>query len=419
MLRVEHRFMIKTLYQRGLSISEIAEITGHNRRTIRKVVNGPVSPGPQKRQARGSKLDPFVPHLKKRIDEGVLNCNKLLDEIKKQGYTGSKSLLKSFVQPYREARQAQATVRYETEPGEQAQVDWGHFGFIEHNGRRRKLYAFVMTLGWSRASYLEFTVSADAAWWLRCHVHAFEYFGGVPKVILHDNLKTAVLNRDADGTIHWNERYLDFAGYYGFTPKACQPYRAQTKGKVESGVKYVRGNFWPGTQYLDLADLNNQARSWLDETANPRIHGTTGEAPYTRLPLEQLQPLLGKPAYDTSLISFRRSTKDCFVSYDGNYYSVPCQYAHKTLKLKESDTGQLQILNVQDEVIAEHQLVTGHNQRIAVPKHYAGIEQRSAAAKRPVARQIKPAESLAGLPLAPSVETRPLSWYDELLEVAA
>jgi len=419
MLQVEDRFMIKDMHRRGLTISDIARITGHDRKTIRAVLNGPVSPPPQKRKARVKKLDPFVPYLKTRIDEDVLNCNKLFDEIRRQGYQGGKSLIKSFVQPYREERRQEATRRFETLPGEQAQVDWGHFGFIQHYGRRRKLYGFVMTLGWSRASYLEFTISADMAWWLRCHVHAFRYFGGVPRVVLHDNLKTSVLDRDADGTIHWNARYLDFADYYGFTPRACRPYRAQTKGKVESGIRYVRGNFWPGLKYVDLADLNRQALDWLDFTANVRIHGTTGEVPFERLPLEQLQLMGSKPDYDTSLIAFRRSTKDCFISYDGNYYSVPAEYARKTLTVKETEEGQLLVLNAQDHEIARHRVVQGHNQRIVVPAHYENIRSSSRPARRPSAIQLLSTEGWASLlPPAPEVEVRPLCWYDQILEVA-
>jgi transposase len=417
MLKLEHRIMIKDLSQRGLSISMIAEVTGYNRRTVRKVVNGPLSVPAKKRKPRKSKLDPFVPYLLKRIQEGVLNCSKLYDELKKQGYQGGRSLVKNFVQPHREAQRQVATVRFETEPGEQAQVDWGHFGFIEHRGVRRKLYVFVMTLGWSSAMYIEFTVSADAAWWLRCHMHAFAYFGGVPQVVLHDNLKTAVLSRDGDGAIHWNQRYLDFAGYYGFTPKACRPYRAQTKGKVESGVKYVRGNFWPGLAYVDLADLNRQARDWLDLTANVRIHGTTGEVPFSRLPLETLQPTLSKPVYDTSLITFRRATKDCFVSYEGNYYSVPSEDAGKTLQVIETEAGELLILNAYDQPVAEHRLVSGRHQRITVRAHYANIRQNQVPTRRPVAVQLSAPVSLADLPAAPEVETRPLTWYDQLAEV--
>jgi transposase len=417
MLKVEDRFMIKDMYRRGISISEIARQTGHDRKTIRSILNGPVNPPPQKRKERTKKLDAFVPYLEQRIAEGVLNCNKLFDEIRRQGYEGGKSLVKTFVQPHREARRQEATVRFETLPGEQAQVDWGHFGYIQHHGRRRKLYGFVMTLGWSRASYLEFTVSADAAWWLRCHVHAFRYFGGIPRVVLHDNLKTAVLERDADGTIHWNPRYLDFADYYGFTPKACQPYRAQTKGKVESGVRYVRGNFWPGLKFVDLADLNEQAWDWLDTTANVRVHGTTGEVPFSRLPLEPLQPLDGKPDYDTSLTTFRRATKDCLVSYDGNYYSVPWQYARKSVEVKETEDEQLIILNMQDDEVARHSVVHGRNQRIFVAAHYEGLRSNSRPVRRPTAIQVSLPESRAGLPIAPQVEARPLSWYDQTLEV--
>jgi len=418
MLKVEERVMIKDQYRRGVTISDIARETGHDRKTIRAIVKGPTIP-PRKRKGRAKKLDPFVPYLEKRIEEGVLNCNKLLEEIQKRGYQGGKSLLKTFVQPYRQARRPEATVRFETEPGEQAQVDWAHFGYIEHRGRRRKLYAFVMTLGWSRASYLEFTVSIDAAWWLRCHLHAFHYFGGMPRVILHDNLKTSVLGREADGRIVWNVRYLDFADYYGFTPRACRPYRAQTKGKVESGVRYVRGNFWPGLRFIDLLDLNRQAWDWLDNTANLRVHGTTGEVPFDRLPLEGLLPLDGKPDYDTCLIGFRRSSKDCFVSYDGNYYSVPADYARKTLQVKETEDSQLIVSDAQDGEIARHRLAEGRNLRVAVSTHYAPLRCGSRPVRRRGAIQVPAPPSEPFLPAAPEVETRPLAWYDQILEVAS
>lgn len=418
MLKVEDRFMIKDLYRKGVTISEIARITGHDRKTIRTILNGPVNPLAPKRKTRARKLVAFVPYLEKRLGEGVFNCSKLLDELRAQGYQGGKSLVKDFVQPYREARRQEATVRFETLPGEQAQVDWGHFGFIEHHGHRRRLYAFVMTLGWSRASYVEFTTSTDAAWWLRCHVHAFHYFGGVPQVVLHDNLKTAVLNRGADGTVHWNPRYLDFAHYYGFTPQACQPYRAQTKGKVESGIRYLRGNFWPGLTFVGLADLNQQVWEWLDMTANRRIHGTTGETPFARLPLEQLQSLGDKPDYDTSLICFRRASKDCFVSYEGNYYSVPSQYAQKTLELKETESGWLRVLHAQDDEIARHQLLSGHGRRSIEPAHYAQVRYHTPPTRRPAATQLPPRQSWDALPIAPQVEVRPLGWYDRVLEMA-
>jgi transposase len=419
MLQVEERFMIKDLYRRGISISEIARITGHDRKTVRTLLHEPLQPPHRECKARPRKLDPFAPYLEKRIAEGVLNASKLFGELQAQGYQGGKSLVKDFVQPWREARRRQATVRFETEPGEQAQVDWGHFGLIQHHGHQRRLYAFIMTLGWSRAMYLEFTIAADAAWFLRGHLHAFQYFNGAPHQVLHDNLKSAVLSRDADGTIHWNPRYLDFAYYYGFTPRACQPYRAQTKGKVESGIRYVRGNFWPGLRFVDLADLNQQARHWLDTVANVRVHGTTGEIPCARLPLEGLQSLFGKPDYDTSLITYRRSTRDCLVSYDGNYYSVPAEYARQLLTVKECESGELIVLNAQGNEIAHHRLVSGYNQRIFVPAHYQDLHPHTRPLKSAVAAQVQPAEPITSLPPAPEVETRPLRWYEQLLEVVA
>ena len=204
------------------------------------------------------------------------------------------------MQPYRSAPRQRTTVRFETLPGQQAQVDCGYFGFIEHAGQRRRLYAFVMTLGWSRMLYVEFTVSTDAAWWLRGHLHAFHYFGGVPAEVLHDNLKTAVSARQ-DGQVHWHPRYLDFAGYYGFTPRACQPYRAQTKGKVESAVRYLRYNFWPGLRFTDLADLNRQVRDWLDLTAN------------VRLPAAWLISRLPSPDPKPTMTPCLASATDCYV----------------------------------------------------------------------------------------------------------
>jgi transposase len=416
MLDVEERFMIKDLHRQGVTISEIARRTGHDRKTIRTLVTEPLVLTPRKRKCKVRKIDPFVPYLVKRIEQGVLNAQKLYQELLAQGYTGKDRAVRTFVHPYREEHQRQATLRFETEPGQQAQVDWGSFGATDYHGRQRRLYAFVMTLGWSRAMYLEFTVSADAAWWLRCHLHALHYFNGAPREVLHDNLKTAVLSRTADGKVHWHPRYLDFASYYGFSPRACRPYRAQTKGKVESGIKYVRGNFWPGLVYSDLADLNRQALHWLDTVANQRVHGTTREVPFERLSQEDLLPLSGKADYDTSLISYRRSTKDCLVSYEGNYYSVPFVYAQQQLMLKESEAGELFIYTLDGLEIAHHFLAVGSRQRVVVAGHYHGLPIVGSHKKRAGAVQ-QPAYSPFGLaPDAPQVEKRSLAHYAQWLE---
>jgi transposase len=412
--------MIRDMHNRGLSISEIARQTGHDRKTVRKVLKGPLIPEQKERKRKKRKIDPYVPYLLGRIERGVLNARKLYQEIRQQGYKGGETQVRSFVQQHRPQRLREATVRYETEPGEQAQVDWAYFGKIQHQGKQRRLYAFLMTLGWSRAMYVEFTVSTKTTWWLRCHVHAFHYLGGVAREVLHDNVKTAVVKRARDGAIQWNQRYLDFAEYYGFRPRACQPYRAQTKGKVESGVAYVRKNFWVGLDYVDLDDLNRQAVGWLDTIANVRIHGTTGEVPFERLPEEGLAPIHDKPDYDTSHTVYHRCTRDCFVSYEGNFYSLPASYAGQTMMVKATAAGELMIVNREGEIAAWHQLVPGSNQRVVVSDHFASIPFSTPRPPRAGARQVT-APDLAPLPWpdAPLVETRALAAYQDLVEFAS
>jgi hypothetical protein len=265
--------------------------------------------------------------------------------------------------------------------------------------------------------YLEFTVSANIVNWLRCHVHAFHYLGGVTKEILHDNLKTSVTKHAIDGKVTWNPRYLDFADYYGFTPKACRPYRAQTKGKVESGVRYVRGNFWPGLCYTDLANLNDQRLAWLNRVANVRIHGTTGVVPFDRLPDEGLVPIHTKPDYDTSLVEHRRCSRDCLISFEGNFYSVPADYATQRVIVKVSENNTLTVLNQEGEIVAWHRLAEGSNQRIVVAEHYKGVHIGTRRRSRPGAVQVSSAD-LTPIPWpdAPSVEVRPLGVYQDLVE---
>ena len=423
MLTVEDRFMIKEMHQRGVSISDIARLTGHDRKTVRAVIHGPLVRERRSAPPRPSKLDPFTPYLERRMAEGVFNAQKLFHEIQAQGYSGQKTLVRGFIQPFRQARPAAATTRFETDPGEQAQVDWAHFGRIEHRGRQRPLYAFLYTLGWSRALYLEFTVSATTPIFLRCHQHAFQALGGCPRRILYDNLKSVVLDRDPDGAIHWNPTFLDFAAYYGVQPQACRPYRARTKGKVERSISYVRGSFWVGLTVTDLADLNQQARQWTETVANQRVHGTTGAVPAARLSQEGLRPVTGVPPYDTSLVGYRRASRDCLIRYAGNAYSVPARYAGQQVLAREIEDETLVILTTQGEEIARHDLASGANQRVIVPAHYApvcagGTRTRPADHRRgtPV-RGATPSSMVVLVPDAPLVEARPLADYDRLVGV--
>ena len=241
---------------------------------MRKYVRSQEVPKATPRAKRGSKLDAYKEYIDVRLSEGLENCVVLLREIRELGYDGGYSTLKNYVHPRRRPRQPKATMRFETGPGEQAQVDWGVVSYEGEDGRRHRMWVFVMVLGFSRAIYVEFVRRADVVTFIRCHLNAFDYFGGVPRLCLYDNAKVVVIERDDGGDHEWNSRMLDFARRVGFELRLCKPYRAQTKGKVESGVKYVKGNFWPSVRFGDDADLNRQALAWCGEIANERVHGT-------------------------------------------------------------------------------------------------------------------------------------------------
>ncbi len=403
MLDVENRFMIKDLYRKGVSISDIARQTGHDRKTVRKIATSPVLLERAPRPSRVRKLDPFVAYLEQRLADGVSNANKLLVELRQRGYCGGRTQLKDWLQPRRPARLPEPTLRFETEPGEQAQVDFAHFGTIQHHGRDQRLYAFLMTLGFSRMLFVCFSVSCDWVAFLRGHLAAFTYFGGIPRTVLHDNLKSAVLDRRG-GQVHFHPRYLDFADYYGFTPRACQPYRAQTKGKVERSVQYVRGNFWPGLQIDGLDDLNTQAHHWLDTVANVRVHATTGVTPFSRLTAEGLAPITSRPPYDITPTLLRHSRRDGWVQYGGNAYAVPLDYAAQPLLLKLTDQDTVVITTPHGLHVAQHPLATTHGVQVGQPT-----------LPKPVAPQTRAVEPRVRS-AAPVVEVRSLQDYDRLLE---
>ncbi|MBV8431307.1 MAG: IS21 family transposase [Acetobacteraceae bacterium] len=346
---------VKDLARHGVSVSEIARRTGHDRKTIRGVLAQTTrSARPPTWRADGGKLAPFRDYLERRLAEGCGNAVVLCEEIRAQGYQGQLSILRDFLRPHRQElrRQREATVRFETGPGKQAQVDWGEFGtiWVPAARRRQKLYGFVFTLGYSRAQYVEFTTCCDLEHFVAAHLGAFQALG-IPETILYDNLKTAILGRRPDGSPVFPGRFLDFALYAGFTPKFCQPYRPRTKGKVERGVGYVRQNFWvrvgqdvrAGT--LDLAGLNQRARTWSEQTANQRVHGTHGAVVWERYRDEApvLGRLVGRPAYDTGYHALRRVSRDGRLSYRGVKYQVSLSQALREVQVHERLDGAVSI----------------------------------------------------------------------------
>ena len=416
MIRGEAWYMIRELLRDGVAISEIARRTGHDRKTIRRIRARSGHPLPTRRPPRRRLIDPFAPYLRQRAAAGVLNATKLFGEIQRQGYAGGVAQVRRFVHPLRPVAAPIVTERFETPPGHQAQVDWTACGRLWHAGQLRALSAFVLTLGYSRRQYVEFTVRQDLETFLRCHLHAFHYFDGVPHELLYDNLKTAVDRRRADGSIVWNGRFRDFAEYYGFTPRACQPYRAQTKGKVERGIGYRKGHFLLGLDLMTLTldELNREVQRWLAETADVRIHGTIREQPIVRWPAEHaaLRPLADQPDYDTSYLSQRLVSRDGYLAYRGSRYPVPPEHAGRVVLVKEGPDQRLRIF-AGSLCVSDYPLAEQPGQTLPLAGHRAAV--RALNRRRPL-----PTPSAAAVaPLRwPQVEMRPLSAYDVAVGLA-
>lgn len=288
MLRLEGWVEIITLRMEGLSIKAIARRLGCSRNTVRAALRRD-GPPVYERPRAPSKLDPYRDYLLARLSEfPELSAEALFEEIRAQGYQGGITILKDFTRPYR-VRRREAVVRFETPPGQQAQCDFSPLGRHEIQGRPTDLYLFHMVLGFSRMTYAEVVTDQRSETFLACHVHAFAYFGGMPREVLYDNAKICALEHTRT-TVTFNAALLDFAGRFGFRPRLCRPYRAKTKGKVERSFGYVKDRFFCGRIFLDLEDLNTQLAAWVDTTANRRTHATTSERPCDRLPREGLTP---------------------------------------------------------------------------------------------------------------------------------
>ena len=367
---------VKEIYEMkgaGRSIRGIAEDLGVARNTVRRYLKSPEAMRPRQRARRTSKLDSYTEYVDRRLDDGLENCVVLHRELQALGYDGGYSILKSYVSPRRRRRQPEATMRFETAPGEQAQVDWGSLAYLDEDGKKRRIWVFVMTLGWSRACYVELVRRADTAAFIQCHVNAFEYLGGVPRRCLYDNAKVVTLGRDEEKQPIWNQRMLDFAMRVGFETRLCQPYRAQTKGKVESGVKYVKGNMWPSIRFTDDADVNRQGLEWCDSVANRRIHGTTHRVPWEMLAEERahLGRLPGRASLAPYLREDRKVARDGFVSWEGSRYGVHWKWVGRIVQVGQRQ-GTVEIW-VGDERIAVHPRAQRLGQRFILPGQWQGL----------------------------------------------
>ena len=361
--------MIRNMKDGGMSNREIAKELGISRNTVRKRFNASTVNEHSHRQ-KTSKLAPYRDRIRDMIDKHNLSAIRILEEIRKQGYDGGYTILKDYCATVRKDRRIPAVYRYETDPGKQAQVDFGEFGYIEIDGKRKKLYAFSMILGYSRMRYAEFTTDISTENVIRMHLNAFRYFGGFTDTILYDNTKQIVLERKIPASeSRFNPKFRDFAEYYGIVIRLCFPNRAQTKGKIESTIKYLRHNFWNGRSFESLDDMNAQCLSWLN-SVNMKVHGTTHEIPRERLMKEKLNPIDSVPAYFTRKEETRKVSRDCYVSWNGNRYSVPWIHAGREALVTEESTLMIQ---VDSHVIAEHEILSGTGRISRIKEHFDGL----------------------------------------------
>jgi len=409
MLKMEERDIIKELNSQGLSISAISYQTGHTRKTIRKYIKLRDQPTYKPRPPRPSKLDPYKEYICGRLKEYPLTAVRLFEEVQGQGYDGSYSLVKRYVGKVKGITSVKAVYSFETRPGKQAQVDWSEVARVIIDGRTRKLYCFNMVLGYSRMRYIEFTLQIDTATFIQCHLNAFRYFGGYPDEVLYDNTKNVVIKRAAKASDSvFNSIFEDFIRHYGFTARLCRVYRARTKGKVENTVKYVKGNFIAGREFESLDDTNSQRWAWLRKV-NSKVHGTTHEVPKERLKEENLHPMDSKREYIVYQTTNRKVSRDCFVSYQGNKYSVPYKYAGREAVVRTRH-GKLRVL-IDDKVVSENELLSGRGRVSRNQEHFRGL-LKEVMQERYRPHQKLPLMNFSGGDV--EVEKRSLTVYDQL-----
>lgn len=389
--------LIHDLKKQGLSISAIARKVGADRKTVRKYLElGLEAPIYGPRQPRARVIEPYERDLQERVQAFPdLSGARLLREIRELGYNGGYTAVTDFLREVRPSRQTQFERRFETPPGKQAQVDFAEFtvGFTDEPGVVRKVWLFSMVLGHSRWLWGRFVASQNLQSVLRRHTAAFSAMGGVPEEILYDRMKTAVIGEDEAGVVTYNASLVALLNHYGAAPRACQPYRAKTKGKVERPFRYIRQDFFLARTFRNMDDLNAQFDIWRLEVANPRVHATTRRVVNAAF-AEELPSLKPLPAmsYSAVLTVERRVSKEGMISVGGNLYSVPDTTRRRTLEVQHHVTG-LRIFE-EGQLVARHPVLEGKARRRVDPAH------RKAPPKRPT-----PPPSSPGL-------RRPLDFYD-------
>lgn len=389
--------LIHDLKRQGLTISANARKVGLDRKTVRRYLErGIEAPIYGPRAPRPRQLESFEANLRERVTSyPELSGKRLLREIRELGYDGCYSIVTDFLGTARPAKAKPFERRFETPPGRQAQVDFAEFKveFDDEPGVVRKVWLFTMVLGHSRWLWGRFCAGQDLQTVLRCHIDAFAAMAGAPSELLYDRMKTAVIGETAEGVVTYNASLVALLNHYVVLPRACRPYRAQTKGKVERPYRYVRQDFFLARRFRDLDDLNVQFEAWRSGIANARVHATTGRVVEEHF-IEQRPALIAHPAIaDSAVLTVeRRVSHEGMVWVGGNLYSVPDATRKRVVEV-QNHPKEVRIFE-DGVLIAAHPLLEGRNQRRVDPAHR----------KAPPPRTPEPG--------AAGVGRRPLAFYE-------
>lgn len=360
-------------------IGTVAAQLGVHRATVQRVL---AQAGMPKTTILGhSKLERFVPLIEETLrNYPTLPASRLYEMARERGHVGSPDYFRHFVAMHRPRPSAEAFARLSTVPGEQGQVDWGHFGTYQIGRAVRQLLAFVLVLSWSRRIFLRFFLGGVTANFLRGHVAAFDSFGGVPRCILYDNLKSAVIERIGDA-VRLNPQLIEFSRHYGYEARPVAVARGNEKGRVERSIAYIRRSFFLGRGFKDIDDLNAQADAWCGSTAMerqlPQDHSLTVGQAFG----QEQEHLLGLPD-NAFLVEDRVEAsvgKTPYARFDSNDYSVPHTRVRRIVVVRSTLT-QVRIFDG-DELIATHARSFDRGQQIEDPLHVAALKEQKYAAR--------------------------------------
>ena len=409
---------ILTLKKKGLSQRKIARKLGISRNTVKKYLENPEFPESQKKGGkRKSLLDPYACNIEAWLEEDFdYKGTWIYDRLSNMGFSGSYEIVKRKVHELKAERQKIAYMRFETEPGYQAQVDFGEFQVENADGSIKKLYLFSMILGYSRRIYGELIERCDLPTFLDCHMRAFEYLGGIPEEILYDRMRNVFIGRIA-GKNKFNDTLLGFALHYGFKPEVAPSYAAWVKGKVERPYSFIREGFWRGYGFVCLKTANRDLQKWL-EKKEKRVHGTTHEVVCLRFAREKPHlKTLPPQAFDTSYRVYRKVHKDCTVRFESNSYVVPHTLVGKEIILRVKDAA-MRIFS-DDSLVVTYEIPEGKGHLVQDKRFYEALKKDHEMNRRKYnhAKRSKGRAKHTISPLKPpydmDVEVRPVAIYDQ------